>query len=50
MLSPEANNLFLTLIEIFIPLVIQGLESCFALRWDKTFIEACLLTILLSLL
>ena len=34
-LSPVSYNLFLTLIAALIPLVIQGLNRCFALRLDN---------------
>ena len=35
--SPDACNLFLTLIPALIPLVFQGLDSCLALRLDDFF-------------
>ena len=35
----------LFLIDLSIPLVIQGLLNCFCLVWDICFLGACLLTI-----
>ena len=35
----------LFLIDLSIPLVIQGLLNCFCLLWDISFFGACLLTI-----
>ena len=33
--SPDTYNLFLTIMDPFNPVVIQGLESCLALLFDK---------------
>ena len=49
-MSPDANSLFLTLMDIRKPLVIHGFENCFALRLEIVFIGACLFTSLLNLL
>ena len=49
-LSPDTQSLFLTLIDFRKPLVIHGLENCFALRLEIVFIGPCLFTSLLNLL
>lgn len=50
MLSSNAYDLFLTLIDFRKLLVIHGLENCFALRLEIVFMGACLFTSMLNLL